>query len=121
MTCRAHRYHRLTIPYNRLLWRWSFARRKRRARVAAAPGVQSSYYLHQLLQRTTASREDLYARIQALAIAAGAGPADLGAQLESEFKVQLPRLGYAEMLAHYQTQYQAVKLRVQPPAVEQQA
>ena len=92
-----------------------------RARVAAAPGVQSSYYLHQLLQRTTASREDLYARIQALAIAAGAGPADLGSQLELEFEVQLPRLGYAEMLAHYQTQYQAVKLRVQPPAAEQQA
>ena len=90
-----------------------------RARVTAAPGVQSSYYLHQLLQRTTASREELYARIQALAFAAGTDGGDLGAQLELEFKVQLPRLGYAEMLAHYQTQYEAVKLRVQPPAAEQ--
>jgi adenylosuccinate lyase len=91
-----------------------------RARVAAAPGMHSSYYLHQLLQRTTASREELYARIQALSFAALPGAADLGAQLELEFKVQLPRVGYAEMLAHYQTQYQAVKARVQPPAAEQQ-
>jgi len=79
-------------------------------RVRSHQHALSSFYLHQLLHLTTASREEIYEVVQKASFSFS--PADFKNELETHFKVTLPNIDYNFLFLIYQKNYQSQLARL---------